>query len=39
MDKWLWFRQLWDSIYPEQSFSHNPWVWVIEFKRVEGSEA
>ncbi len=36
MDKWLWFRQLWDSIYPEQSFSHNPWVWVIEFKRVEG---
>jgi len=39
MDKWLWFRQLWDSIYPEQSFSHNPWFWVIEFKRVEGSEA
>ncbi|MEB7922376.1 hypothetical protein NGJ69_01385 [Atlantibacter hermannii] len=37
MDKWLWFRQLWDSIYPEQSFSHNPWVWVIEFKRVEGA--
>ncbi len=39
MDKWLWFRQLWDSIYPEQSFSHNPWVWVIEFKRVEGGAA
>ncbi|MCW9645583.1 hypothetical protein ORL97_19930 [Klebsiella michiganensis] len=36
MDKWLWFRQLWDGIYPEQSFKHNPWVWVIEFKRVEG---
>lgn len=36
MDKWLWFRQLWDSIYPEQTFKHNPWVWVIEFKRVEG---
>lgn len=35
MDKWLWFRQLWDGIYPEQSFKHNPWVWVIEFKRVE----
>ncbi|HDT1606440.1 TPA: hypothetical protein QHT56_000873 [Enterobacter hormaechei subsp. steigerwaltii] len=32
MDKWLWFRQLWDGIYPEQSFKHNPWVWVIEFK-------
>lgn len=39
MDKFLWFRQLWDSIYPEQSFSHNPWVWVIEFKRVEGGAA
>ena len=34
MDKWLWFRQLWDSIYPHQSFKHNPWVWVIEFKVV-----
>lgn len=32
MDKWLWFRGLWDSIYPDQSFKHNPWVWVIEFK-------
>ena len=39
MDKWLWFRQLWDSIYPDQSFKHNPWVWVIEFKRVEGGAA
>ena len=36
MDQWLWFRQLWDGIYPEQSFKVNPWVWVIEFKRVEG---
>ncbi|EBY9798045.1 hypothetical protein D5W68_21260 [Salmonella enterica subsp. enterica serovar Minnesota] len=34
MDKLLWFRQLWDSIYPDQSFKHNPWVWVIEFKVV-----
>lgn len=34
LDKWLWFRQLWDSIYPDQSFKHNPWVWVIEFKVV-----
>lgn len=34
MDKWFWFRQLWDGIYPEQSFKHNPWVWVIEFKVV-----
>ncbi|ELW9486288.1 hypothetical protein SIO78_000087 [Enterobacter hormaechei] len=39
MDKWLWFRQLWDSIYPDQSFKHNPWVWVIEFKRIEGGTA
>lgn len=39
MDKWLWFRQLWDGLYPEQSFKHNPWVWVIEFRRVEGGAA
>ncbi|HCI9217790.1 TPA: hypothetical protein NQE19_001484 [Klebsiella pneumoniae] len=39
MDKWLWFRQLWDGIYPEQSFKHNPWVWVLSFKRVEGGAA
>ncbi|MEK0247808.1 hypothetical protein QFI66_006705 [Raoultella sp. BAC10a-01-01] len=39
MDKWLWFRQLWDGIYPEQSFKHNPWVWVIKFKRIEGGPA
>lgn len=35
MDPWLWFRQLWDGIYPDQSFKVNPWVWVIDFKRVE----
>ncbi|WP_336766873.1 hypothetical protein [Pantoea ananatis] len=35
MDRWLWFRQLWDGIYPEQSFKRDPWVWVIEFKRLE----
>ncbi|MFV8874496.1 hypothetical protein ABQ359_22235 [Serratia fonticola] len=34
-DPWLWFRDLWDGIYPEQTFKDNPWVWVIEFKRVE----
>lgn len=39
MDKWLWFRQLWDSIYPDQSFKHNPWVWVIDFRRIEGGGA
>lgn len=36
IDPWLWFRDLWDGIYPEQSFKVNPWVWVIEFERVEG---
>lgn len=35
LDKWLWFRQLWDGIYPEQSFKHNPWVWVVEFRVIE----
>ncbi|EOW6706681.1 hypothetical protein ACOZ1A_000138 [Cronobacter malonaticus] len=39
IDPWLWFRDLWDSIYPEHSFKANPWVWVIEFKRVEGGAA
>jgi len=34
-DPWLWFRDLWDGIYPEQSFKANPWVWAIEFKRVD----
>ncbi|HBL7239249.1 TPA: hypothetical protein LS257_001872 [Serratia liquefaciens] len=34
-DPWLWFRDLWDGIYPDNDFKVNPWVWVIEFKRVE----
>ncbi|WP_277973198.1 hypothetical protein [Pantoea agglomerans] len=38
LDAWLWFRDLWDGIYPEQSFKVNPWVWVVEFKRVEGDK-
>ncbi|WP_313051765.1 morphogenetic protein [Atlantibacter hermannii] len=36
IDPWLWFRDLWDGIYPEQTFKHNPWVWVVAFKRIEG---
>ncbi|WP_425537047.1 hypothetical protein [Klebsiella pneumoniae] len=39
MDAGLAFRELWDSIYGEESWKANPWVWVIEFKRVEGGAA
>lgn len=33
------FAQLWESIYGEESWKANPWVWVIEFKRIEGGKA
>ncbi|QHW68653.1 hypothetical protein [Raoultella ornithinolytica] len=33
------FARLWESIYGEESWKANPWVWVIEFKRVEGGAA
>ncbi|HBZ8007447.1 TPA: hypothetical protein MM157_003294 [Klebsiella variicola subsp. variicola] len=42
MEAGLAFRELWDSIYGEESWNANPWVpwvWVIEFKRVEGGAA
>jgi hypothetical protein len=29
------FKWLWQSIYGEENWAENPWVWVIEFKRVE----
>ncbi|HBU1174223.1 morphogenetic protein [Klebsiella pneumoniae] len=30
------FAYLWQSIYGKENWNANPWVWVIEFKRVEG---
>jgi hypothetical protein len=33
------FSRLWSSIYGIESWQANPWVWVIEFKRIEGGAA
>ena len=30
------WEELWKSIYGTENWQANPWVWVIEFKRVEG---
>ncbi|EOI6481203.1 TPA: morphogenetic protein [Yersinia enterocolitica] len=32
--KWY-FSNLWQSIYGEENWEANPWVWVIEFERME----
>lgn len=33
------FHHIWTSIYGDDSWQANPWVWVIEFKRIEGDAA
>ncbi|EMX9222819.1 morphogenetic protein [Citrobacter koseri] len=33
------FGDIWRSIYGDENWHSNPWVWVIEFKRVEGGAA
>lgn len=33
------FAYLWQSIYGQESWDANPWVWVVSFERIEGGAA
>ncbi|AYC20098.1 hypothetical protein DZA65_03223 [Dickeya dianthicola] len=33
------FAHLWQSIYGEENWFANPWVWVVEFRRIDGGVA
>lgn len=35
VEPWERFRELWHEINGTESWSANPWVWVVEFKRLE----
>lgn len=37
-DPTIWFSGVWASIYGGENWNSNPWVWVIEFKRIEGDD-
>lgn len=30
------YQRLWNSIHEEESWQRNPWVWVVEFRKLEG---
>jgi hypothetical protein len=33
-----WFHELWESINGPESWAKNPWVWVVEFQKVEAAK-
>ena len=36
----IWFREAWDKLNAKRGYGWdtNPWVWVIEFKKIEGGD-